>query len=235
MLTGYLFDSDAPINSTISLFESEIKIINSYSTGLIVADSYVGGLIGYIYVGDDLLILDFFAEAPIEILILFTQAFKTSITIDNSYVSSNLYSLDQTEVGGFIGGFGMIEEPVDPIDPDEPYTNFANIELLINNSFVSSFIDSNYTESNPILGSSVSNFVNLKIKPINVFFAYYEDSLFDDLFGSLPIFEDKYFKKNDFIYKNNWDFTNTWKFDNSLNDGLPTLINNQHFQDLTPP
>jgi hypothetical protein len=235
MLTGYLFDSDAPFNSTISLFESEIKIINSYSTGLIVADSYVGGLIGYIYVGDDLLILDFFAEAPIEILILFTQAFKTSITIDNSYVSSNLYSLDQTEVGGFIGGFGMIEEPVDPIDPDEPYTNFANIELLINNSFVSSFIDSNYTESNPILGSSVSNFVNLKIKPINVFFAYYEDSLFDDLFGSLPIFEDKYFKKNDFIYKNNWDFTNTWKFDNSLNDGLPTLINNQHFQDLTPP
>ena len=225
MFTGYLFDSDAPFNSTISLFESEIKIINSYSTGLIGADSYVGGLIGYIYVGDDLLNSNFFGEAPIEILILFTQAFKTSITIDNSYVSSVLSSNDATEVGGFIGGFGVIEGPV---DPDEPYTDFANIELLINNSFVSSFIDSNYTESNPILGSSVSNFVNLKIKPINVFFAYDEDSLFDDMFGSLPIFDEKYFKENNFIFKNNWDLTNTWEFDDSLNDGLPTLINNPH-------
>ena len=222
MLTGYLFDSDAPINSTISLFESEIKIINSYSTGTIVAESYVGGLIGYIYVGDDLLNSDYFDGAPPEILILFTQAFKTSITIDNSYVASVLFSNDATEAGGFIGGFGMIEEPV------APYTNFANIELLINNSFVSSFIDSNYTESNPILGSSVSNFVNLKIKPINVFFAYDEDSLFDDMFGSLPIFDEKYFKENNFIFKNNWDLTNTWEFDDSLNDGLPTLINNPH-------
>jgi hypothetical protein len=93
---------------------------------------------------------------------------------------------------------------------------------------VSSFIDSNYTESNPILGSSVSNFVNLKIKPINVFFAYDEDSLFDDMFGSLPIFDEKYFKENNFIFKNNWDLTNTWEFDDSLNDGLPTLINNPH-------
>jgi hypothetical protein len=222
-----IIESEGPIGS----FESEFKISNSYNSGIIFADAYVGGIIGYIYIGDEL-----FSEeldgAPLEILLLFTQLFKTFITIDSSFVSSEeLFSDAGTEVGGFIGGFGSIEDN----EPNELYSVFTNIELKINNSFLYTYIEGTYTESNPILGSSIADFLNLKVKPVNVFFNYSEDAQFDDLFGSLPIFEDKYFKKNDFIFKNNWDFTNTWKFDNTLNNGLPTLINNQHFQAITPP
>jgi hypothetical protein len=226
MYAFQIIESEGPIGS----FESEFKISNSYNSGIIFADAYVGGIIGYIYIGDEL-----FSEeldgAPLEILLLFTQLFKTFISIDSSFVSSELISEAGTEVGGFIGGFGSIEDN----EPNELYSVFTNIELKINNSFLYTYIDGTYTESNPILGSSIADFLNLKVKPVNVFFNYAEDAQFDDLFGSLPIFEDKHFKKNDFIFKNNWDFTNTWKFDNTLNNGLPTLINNQHFQAITPP
>ena len=226
MYAFQIIESEGPIGS----FESEFKISNSYNSGIIFADAYVGGIIGYIYIGDEL-----FSEeldgAPLEILLLFTQLFKTFISIDSSFVSSELISEAGTEVGGFIGGFGSIEDN----EPNELYSVLTNIELKINNSFLYTYIDGTYTESNPILGSSIADFLNLKVKPVNVFFNYAEDAQFDDLFGSLPIFEDKHFKKNDFIFKNNWDFTNTWKFDNTLNNGLPTLINNQHFQAITPP
>ena len=218
-----------------SSFENEIKISNSYSTGEIQANAYLGGMIGYFDVGESLNNLifinpeDFDSEIEFFTLLFSISALlKTFVKIDNSYVSSEFSSLEGTEVGGFLGGFGVD-------DSDNPFPNFSSIELKINNSFLYSYIDESYTESNPILGSSIDDFLNLNVKPVNVFFNYSEDAQFDDLFGSLPIFEDKYFKKNDFIFKNNWDFTNTWKFDNSLNDGLPTLINNQHFQDLTPP
>jgi hypothetical protein len=225
MYAFQIFENEGPIGS----FESEFKISNSYNSGIILADAYVGGIIGYIYIGDEL-----FTEeldgAPIEILLLFTLL-KTFVTINNSFVSSELISDAGTEVGGFIGGFGIIEDD----EPSELYPILSNIELKINNSFVYTYIDGSYTDSNPILGSSIDNFLNIKVKPLNVFFNYAEDAQFDDLYGSLPIFEDKYFKKNDFMFKNNWDFTNTWKFDNTLNNGLPTLINNQHFQELTPP
>jgi hypothetical protein len=226
MYAFQIIESEGPIGS----FESEFKISNSYNSGIIFADAYVGGIIGYIYIGDEL-----FSEeldgAPLDILILFTQLFKTFISIDSSFVSSELISDAGTEVGGFIGGFGIPEDD----EPSELYPVLSNIELKINNSFLYTYIDGTYTESNPILGSSIADFLNLKVKPVNVFFNYAEDAQFDDLFGSLPIFEDKHFKKNDFIFKNNWDFTNTWKFDNTLNNGLPTLINNQHFQAITPP
>jgi hypothetical protein len=218
-----------------SFFENEIKISNSYSSGTIQANAYLGGMIGYFNVGESLNNLIFinpednYSETELfTLLISISALLKTFVKIDNSYVSSEFSSLEGTEVGGFLGGFGVD-------DSDNPFPNFSSIELKINNSFLYSYIDESYTESNPILGSSIDDFLNLNFKPVNVFFNYSEDAQFDDLFGSLPIFEDKYFKKNDFIFKNNWDFTNTWKFDDSLNDGLPTLINNQHFQDLTPP
>jgi hypothetical protein len=218
-----------------SSFENEIKISNSYSSGTIQANAYLGGMIGYINVGEGLnnffdIISNGEFDSEIEVVTLLfsvSALIKTFVKIDNSYVSNVFISLDETEVGGFLGGFGG------GFGGFFPYV--ASIELKINNSFLYSYIDGSYTESNPILGSSIDDFLNLNVKPVNVFFNYSEDAQFDDLFGSLPIFEDKYFKKNDFIFKNNWDFTNTWKFDNSLNDGLPTLINNQHFQDLTPP
>jgi hypothetical protein len=219
-----------------SSFENEIKISNSYSSGTIQANAYLGGMIGYINVGEGLnnFLEDIISfgefDSEIEVVTLLfsvSALIKTFVKIDNSYVSNVFISLDETEVGGFLGGFGG------GFGGFFPYV--ASIELKINNSFLYSYIDESYTESNPILGSSIDDFLNLNVKPVNVFFNYSEDAQFDDLFGSLPIFEDKYFKKNDFIFKNNWDFTNTWKFDNSLNDGLPTLINNQHFQDLTPP
>jgi hypothetical protein len=219
-----------------SSFENEIKISNSYSSGEIQANAYLGGMIGYFNVGESLNNLifinpeDFDSEIEFFTLLFSISALlKTFVKIDNSYVSSVFNSINSivgTEVGGFLGGFG---------GGDNPFPSFSSIELKINNSFLYSAIDGSYTESNPILGSSIDDFLNLNVKPVNVFFNYAEDAQFDDLFGSLPIFEDKYFKKNDFIFKNNWDFTNTWKFDDSLNDGLPTLINNQHFQDLTPP
>jgi hypothetical protein len=53
---------------------------------------------------------------------------------------------------------------------------------------------------------------------------------YNDIYGASFLIDDnKYFKNNDFIFNQVWDTSNTWVFNSNINNGLPTLKNNQHF------
>jgi hypothetical protein len=207
-------------------FSFDLEIVNSYNVGTIESTEYTGGLIGYFYVYVD---QDSLYSAE-EINSYFTLD-EINIVIENTYVFGNLndvvFDVDDEfevigEVGGFIGGFGGYS------------TNYTKINVLINRSFVATLIDVDYDYSNPIIGSSYVEFINLKTKLKDVYFLYDESASYDYKFGSLPIYDPNYFLESNFIFNRAWDFTNTWRFieENSQdqpNNGLPVLRDNPHY------
>jgi hypothetical protein len=205
-------------------FESVVNINNSYNVGDIFADyEYAGGFIGTIdflservppYLFDN-------SEEGIDYLI------SLNLSITNSYTSAKIEYDDSLGIGsgGLIGYlFNSYEDSNNNID------FIPTISFEVRNVFIDSLTE---TIDDPIIGSfgisqpilqQYLGFIKLVFKDV-----FFKGNAYNDVYGASFLIDDnKYFKSNDFIFNQVWDIGNTWLFNSNINNGLPTLKNNEH-------
>jgi len=217
-LSGQPIDSISVFANLIN-FESVLNINNSYNVGDIYADyEYVGGFIGTI---------DFLSDRFPSYLIGSSnngEEYLTSLnlSITNSYSSANIIYDDSSGIGagGLIGYLFNFNDEFIP-----------SISFEVRNVFIDSLTE---TLDDPIIGSfgggqpvlqQYLGFIKLVFKDV-----FFMGDAYNDIYGASFLIDDnKYFKNNDFIFNQVWDTSNTWVFNSNINNGLPTLKNNQHF------
>jgi hypothetical protein len=217
-LLGQTLSSISVLANLIN-FESVLNINNSYNVGDVHADyEYVGGFIGTI---------DFLSGRFPSYLMGSNndgEDYLTSLNlaITNSYSSAKITyeTAEGIGAGGLIGYLFNFYEGLIP-----------TISFEVRNVFIDSLDE---TLDDPIIGSfGVSQpilqqylgFIKLVFK--DIFFMGDADN---DIYGATYLIDDnKYFKNSDFIFNRVWDIGETWVFNSNINNGLPTLKNNQHF------
>jgi len=219
-----------PLNSISAFanlinFESVLNINNSYNVGDIFADyEYAGGFIGTIDFLSDRFPLYLIGNSEDD------ENYLTSLnlSITNSYSSAKIEYDDPSGIGsgGLIGYLFNYYEGSEQYEEIIPAISFE-----VRNVFIDSLTE---TIDDPIIGSfgefqpvlqQYLGFIKLVFKDV-----FFMGDAYNDVYGASFLIDDnKYFKSNDFIFNQVWDIGNTWLFNSNINNGLPTLKNNQHF------